>query len=157
MTARSAVHGTFAIERTYDAPPERVFAAWADPDLKMQWFCCSPDWTVIEFDLDFRVGGREVNSGAMGDGVVHAFDGRYFDIVPNERIVYGYDMRLGDARISVSLTTVTFEPHHGGTKMIFTEHGVYLDGHQTPEAREKGTQMGLDNLGPFLERSAKTA
>ena len=32
MTARSAVHGTFAIERTYDAPPERVFAAWADPD-----------------------------------------------------------------------------------------------------------------------------
>jgi uncharacterized protein YndB with AHSA1/START domain len=31
MTPRSTEHATFTIERTYDAAPERVFAAWADP------------------------------------------------------------------------------------------------------------------------------
>jgi uncharacterized protein YndB with AHSA1/START domain len=37
-------------------------------------------------------------------------DARYCDIVPDQRIVYTYDMHMGEMRISVSLATVEFKP-----------------------------------------------
>ena len=38
MTERTVSHATFVIERAYEAPPERVFAAWTSPEVKSQWF-----------------------------------------------------------------------------------------------------------------------
>jgi uncharacterized protein YndB with AHSA1/START domain len=38
MSARSVTHATFSIERTYDASPRRVFAAFADSAIKAPWF-----------------------------------------------------------------------------------------------------------------------
>ena len=38
MGDRSAKHATFTIDRVYDAAPSRVFAAFADPEAKSQWF-----------------------------------------------------------------------------------------------------------------------
>jgi uncharacterized protein YndB with AHSA1/START domain len=37
MTEKPAVHSVFAIERTYAAPPAKVFAAFADPAVKRRW------------------------------------------------------------------------------------------------------------------------
>jgi uncharacterized protein YndB with AHSA1/START domain len=56
MSKRSTTHATFAIERTYDASPARVFAAWADKSAKQRWFGTGAD---SEHELDFREGGRE--------------------------------------------------------------------------------------------------
>lgn len=66
MTDRSVTHATFRLERVYPASPARVFAAWADPDAKARWFAGRAD----EHQLDFRVGGREVNRGRHEDGLV---------------------------------------------------------------------------------------
>ena len=38
MPERSVVHSTFSVDRTYDRPPARVFAAWSDPAVKGCWF-----------------------------------------------------------------------------------------------------------------------
>jgi uncharacterized protein YndB with AHSA1/START domain len=94
-----------------------------------------------------------VRSGPPG-GTVHAFDCRYHEIVPNERIVYSYDMHLDAKRISVSLTTVEFKPADAGTRLIFTEQVVFLDGYDDAGAREQGTRGLLDKLGAALERGA---
>jgi len=59
-------------------------------------------------------------------------------------------MDMFDTRISVSVTTVEFKPEDGGTKLIYTEQGVFLDGHDTPEQREHGTNILLDKLGEFV-------
>ena len=40
MTERSVTHATFVIERTYDASPARVFAAWSEAEAKARWFSC---------------------------------------------------------------------------------------------------------------------
>ena len=37
MTERSTNHSTIVIERTYDASPSRVFAAWSDPEALLRW------------------------------------------------------------------------------------------------------------------------
>jgi uncharacterized protein YndB with AHSA1/START domain len=143
------VHATFVVERTYEAPPARVFAAWSDPEAKARWF--GPDEGSGEFELDFRVGGREANKGTV-EGGSYAFEARYEDIVDDERIVYTYDMHHDGARISVSLATVEFRPAGEGTRLVFTEQGAFLDGLDTPDQREGGTGSLLDALGEELGR-----
>ncbi len=156
MSERSVTHATFVVERTYDAPPARVFAAWSEPAAKARWFA-DPDDPGAEWEMDFRVGGREISRGGPPDGPVYAFEGRYQDIVPNERIVYTYDMYLDPARISVSLATVELKPAGSGTRLVFTEQGAFLDGLDTPAQREQGMGSLLDALGAELAADTASA
>jgi uncharacterized protein YndB with AHSA1/START domain len=153
MTERSVHHATFVIERRYPTSPARVFKAWADRDAKRRWYACHDDWHVTHYELDFRVGGREsLDTGPAGEQV-HRYNALYHDIVPNERIIYSYDMRLDERRISVSLATVEFKSAGSGTRMIFTEQLAMLDGYDDLAGREEGTRIGLDNLGRQLSGS----
>jgi uncharacterized protein YndB with AHSA1/START domain len=146
---RSVTHATFAVERTYDASPARVFAAWADPEAKARWFGNDAD----EYELDFQIGGAELNRGTM-EGNTYTYEARYRDIVPDERLVYAYDMYLDETRISVSLGTVELKPDGDGTRLTYTEQGAFLDGLDSPEQRQQGTGGLLDALGEELARDA---
>ncbi|MFJ6323543.1 MULTISPECIES: SRPBCC family protein [unclassified Rhizobium] len=151
MSERSTDHTTITIERHFKAPLARVFNAWAIPEHKRQWFACHGEWKQLDFQLDFRAGGRESNRTASPDGVVHAYEARYIDVVQNRRFIYAFDMMLDDARISVSLATVNFAPEPGGTKMTFVEQVVFLDGYGDNGSRLMGTEIGFDNLRLYVE------
>ena len=157
MTERSVTHATIVIERTYDASPARVFAAWADPRAKARWFAGPEEWGPDEHELDFRIGGREISRGGPKGGPVHAYEARYYDIVPDARIIMAYEMHLDDRRISVSLATVELQPEGSGTRLTYTEQGAFLDGADDPAARERGTRELLDALGELLRREAARA
>jgi uncharacterized protein YndB with AHSA1/START domain len=146
MSERSVEHATFVVERSYDAAPDRVFAAWSDPQAKARWFGGSDE----RFELDFRVGGRERRQGIDAEGNAYTFQALYQDVVPASRIVYTYDMLVGATRISVSVATVEIRPQGAGTRLVFTEQGVFLDGHDTPARREHGMGSLLDALGAEL-------
>ena len=96
MTERSVTHATFCLERTFDAPPARAFAAFADLDAKMQWFAGPSEWRRDQQEFEFRVGGRERVASTPPGEPSHIFDCVYQDIVPNERIIYTYCMYLGE-------------------------------------------------------------
>ncbi len=150
MTERSAAHGIFTLERTYDASPARVFAAFATEEGKSRWFGGGDELTVIERAFDFRVGGREVLSGRWNSGKESRFDALYFDVIPDERIVYAYEMHMNGQKISVSLATVEVKPAGAGTRLVVTEQGVFLDGYDDNGSREHGTGWLLDRLGASL-------
>lgn len=149
MSTRSTEHATFVIERTFDATPAQVFAAWADPVAKARWFVGPGGWTQLRRELDFRVGGSEHVSGSRQDMVTH-FDSTYHEIVQDQRIIYSYRMHLNETPISVSLATIEFEPAGAGTRMVLTEQGAFLDGYKDGGGREQGTGMLMDQLAAAL-------
>ena len=159
MSDRSVVHSTFTIERTFDRPPARVFAAWADPGLKSRWFGGGTDDAPMALDMDFRVGGHERERAAPSADAAPGYEARYHEIIPDERIVFTYDLSFGGPLVSVSLATVEFHSADGGagTLLIYTEHGAFFDGLDDPELRKNGTGGMLDELDRWLERQATTA
>jgi uncharacterized protein YndB with AHSA1/START domain len=150
MPERKVTHATFSIERSYDVPPAKVFAAFASLEAKSKWFGGPDEWTQGKRSMDFRVGGKEHLSGGPTGQPPHVFDATYQDIVQNERIVYSYDMHIGENRISVSLATIEFKKAGKGTRMLFTEQGAFLDDFDNPKLREEGTKVLLDQLGKAL-------
>jgi uncharacterized protein YndB with AHSA1/START domain len=146
---RYVTHATFTLERSYPVRPARVFAAWADPVAKASWFTPGPG---SGHELDFRVGGREVARGGPDGGPVMTFETLYRDIVPDQRIVYTSTMSTGTDVMTVSLTTVEFTPGgDGGTRLVLTEQGAYLDGREQPAWREQGTADHLEALAAQLK------
>jgi uncharacterized protein YndB with AHSA1/START domain len=170
MTTRSVIHDTFTIERSYPATPSRVFAAFASQEAKNIWGDTGDlepadgrdpdradgdhpgDAGADATEFDFRVGGRE-RFGFKWQDTTYRYDALYYDIVPDQRIVYSYEMYANDVRISVSVTTIEFTKSGDGTALAYTEQGAYLDGIDGPEVsqlRKEGTTEMLDNLTGYL-------
>lgn len=143
---RQNIHSSFTLERTYEAPAAEVFKALSDKDAMAVWFG-GPEGLSV----DFRLGGGTVSEGSH-EGTTYKFASNYRDIVPNERIIYGYDMWVNGDLMSVSVTTITFEADGDRTRLVHNEQGVFLDGLDTSEAREHGTNDLLDALGESVER-----
>lgn len=157
MTDRTQTHATFVLEREYPVALDRVWAAFADPEVKRTWFG-SDEFVYVERSDDFQVGGVWIDDGHHRDGgPLSQYRATYTDIALNERIVYSYDMWLDGVHASTSITTIVFEPAAAGqgTRLTFTEQGVHLDGVHGPgpdaaAGREAGTAGLLDAIGKLL-------
>ncbi|MFJ4767525.1 SRPBCC domain-containing protein [Streptomyces uncialis] len=109
-TDRSVTHATFTLERLHPAAAARVFAVWAEPKAKTRWFS-TPE---ADHELDFRVGGREVNRSRPDSDPSLTFEALHRDIVPDERIVYTSVPYAGDDLATASLTDRAVLPGRWG-------------------------------------------
>jgi uncharacterized protein YndB with AHSA1/START domain len=158
MTEQLVIHNTFVVERTYLTPVSRVFAAFTTKEAKEAWGDTGdldptePGTDSGDSEFDFRVGGHE-RFGFGYQGVSQRFDATYYDIVPEQRIIYSYEMYADGVRSSVSIVTVEFVPVDGGTALAWTEQGAYLngiDGAEAPHLRRGGIGEMLDGLAKYL-------
>jgi uncharacterized protein YndB with AHSA1/START domain len=148
---RTVVHDAFTLSRTYDATPAQVFHALTDMDAKAKWFVGGAAWTPVERYMDVRPGGRERAKGRWPTGMVTTFDAVYFDVVPDRRLVYTYDLYIDDRKISVSLATAEIAKVASGTTLTITEQGAFLDGYDDAGARQHGTGALMDRIGESLK------
>ena len=144
-------HGSFTIERTYPHAPAKVFAAHSDLAKKRRWFAEGEGFTVLEYEMDFRVGGREWCLFRFGEGPEMYNDTRYELIDQDRRIVFSYRMGIGDAPFSASLSSIELTPVDGGTRLTLTEQGVYLWGEDDVRGREHGCRELLERLAAELD------
>ncbi len=75
------------LERTVSVPPDRVWAAWTEPDLLMQWFTPAP-WKTVAADLDVRPGGRCVTTMESPEGEQYPNAGCYLEVDPQRLLVF---------------------------------------------------------------------
>jgi uncharacterized protein YndB with AHSA1/START domain len=131
------------------ASPATVFADGADPALKQRWFTAGGS----PYSSDFRVGGAESTVTPGGVAPLITYEAVYRDIVENERIVLTYEMSIDRRRMSIAVVTVEFAAAESGTRLTYTELGVYLDDLDTMARRRGGVGTQLEQLGKQLDDS----
>ena len=138
--------GEITITRVYDAPRERVWAAWTEPERLAAWWGKRGWRTPPEsVTIELRPGGAfRLDSISDADGATMTLDATFHEVVPPARLVFGGPS--GDRR-----TTVTFtDLGDGRTEMTFhtTQH-VDAD----PALRERaagGLASAFDRLADHL-------
>ncbi len=155
MPDPTIVHATFVIEKTYPKPPEKVFAAFADPATKQAWFMPPGQEDGRGFTGAFRVGGTDHMHWTMGaetpmPGAVLSSETLYLDIVDNVRIVSASNMAMNGTPFSGSLLSFTFEADGDGTRLTCTHQGAFFGQTDGPAMRENGWRKLLDQLGTVL-------
>jgi len=105
------------IERMFDAPRDRVFALYTDPELIPEWWG-SRDTAAVVDHMDVRPGGSWRFVIHNSDGSTTAFRGTYREVSAPERIVQTFEWEGMPGHVSVE--TVTFEDLGDRTKVTTT-------------------------------------
>jgi uncharacterized protein YndB with AHSA1/START domain len=105
------------IERVFDAPRDRVFAVYTDPELIPEWWGPRDTTTVVD-EMDVRRGGRWRFVMRAPDGSESGFHGTYREVTPPERIVQTFEWDGMPGHVSVE--TATFEDLGDRTKVTTT-------------------------------------
>ena len=115
--------GTVKLHRVIAAPPERVYRAFLDPDAMAKWLP-PHGFTGRVLEMNAKVGGTyRMQFTNLSNGQVHAFGGKYLELVPNERIV-NTDV-FDDPNLKGEMrTTVTFKAVSVGTEMHVEQSGI---------------------------------
>lgn len=138
-------------ERIFDAPRERVFAAWTDAELIPKWWGLRSTETIVD-QLDLRVGGAWRFVERMEDGTEIGFRGSYREVVPPERLVYSFEWEGMPGHVSVDI--LTFEDLDGRTKLTARTlfHTVEDRDGMIESGMEKGMNETFDQLDELLGR-----
>ena len=123
------------VERVFDAPRDRVFAAFTDPELIPEWWGPRETTTVVA-QMEVRTGGSWRFVSRNADGSETGFRGTYREVIPPERIVQTFEWEGMPGHVSVE--TATFEDLGDRTKVTTTTL------FHTPEERDGMLASGME-------------
>jgi uncharacterized protein YndB with AHSA1/START domain len=135
---------TLRMERTFDAPAERVFEAWTSEEVMRRWWSTERHYDTATAEVDLRVGGavrvvmRDPESGLeIGGG------GRYTEIEPPTRLAFTW---IWDDEPHRTLIEIDFEERDGTTTVRFVHSGLW------DEEAVRGHEDGWGKVFAKLER-----
>ena len=136
--AQSIADRELSLTRLIDAPPEKVFKAWTDPELLKQWFAPAPYATPVA-ELDVRPGGANFIVMRSPDGQDLPNRGVYLEVVENRRLVFtnAYTEAWVPSEKPFMTVILTFEDEGGKTRYTARVR------HWTVADREAHEQMGF--------------
>lgn len=126
------------ITRFINAPREKLYRAWTEPELLMQWFAPQP-WTTSKVEIDVRPGGASLLVMRSPEGDEYPNRGVYLEVVENERIVTtdAYTIAWEPSEKPFMTLILTFEEEGDGTR--YTARAL----HWTVADREEHEKMGF--------------
>lgn len=133
---------TITVQTKVNAPVEKVWKYWNEPEHITQWCAASDDWHAPHAENDLRKEGKFKTTMAAKDGSVSFdFEGEYTRVVPNKKI----DYVMSDGR----KVSITFSGDGGTTDIKET-----FDPESTnpPELQRDGWQSILNRFKAHAER-----
>jgi uncharacterized protein YndB with AHSA1/START domain len=126
------------LTRLIDAPREKLYRAWTEPELLKQWFAPLP-WTTPHADLDVRPGGANLIVMRSPEGKDMPNRGVYLEVVKNERLVFtdAYSEAWAPSKKPFMTVILTFEDEGGKTRYTARVR------HWTVADRETHEKMGF--------------
>lgn len=112
-----------SLNRIIRAPREKVFAAWTDPELLVQWWGPGPV-TCPQAQVDLRTGGAYRIANLEKDGSITWIAGKFERVEAPRMLVYTWT--IGDNPGPPTLVTVEFKAHPQGTELVVT-HERFAD------------------------------
>ena len=143
MDRPQQAHETISVERDLPNCRDQVWSAWSLLAKKRRWFGAGLT------EMDFSPGGIE-RSSFVNDMGTHTNETRYFEIKAKERIVFAYSMAVDGRVHTVSLATVAFADHGGGTRLTYTEQMCIIPPSDGAEGRRHGWLGLLGALQDYL-------
>ena len=145
------------IERTFDAPPERVFDAFTGADQLKKWWWPN-GFTCPAAEVDLRVGGtyriamKWPGSIPSESQFAHYLGGEYYEIDrPHRLVMSGRAVNDEQGEVFATLIELTLEARDGGTALTMRQS--YFEPLPPPEAlggAEQGWSEQLDKLERLL-------
>ena len=140
---------TMILDRTIDARPATIWAAWTDPGTLPRWW--GPDgFTCRTLRIDLREGGEWVFDMIGPDGTVYPNHHRYTLMIPERRI--DYTLHWGEDGPKHADASATFHDLGGRTRVVMAMTFVTADEYRTAKgfgAAELGQQT-LGKLAAFV-------
>jgi uncharacterized protein YndB with AHSA1/START domain len=139
------------IERTFQAPAEKVFQAWTSEEVMRRWFHAEHDWETTEAQVDLRLGGnvrvvmRDPHKDAEYGG-----GGTYTEINPPTRLAFTWTW--DDDKERETLIELDFLETDGSTTVLLTHRN--LKDEESLRDHEDGWTKCLENLRRALEGGA---
>ena len=138
---------SLTLKRRLNAPCEKVYAAWTEPEKIARWFApAQVKAGSVRADIDLRVGGRYRISFESGDGEYSQVDGVYRELIPNARIAFSWAWHSTPER--ESQVTVSLQPDGGGT--LLTLHHEQFFNEDARDGHARGWAELLDTLEQHL-------
>jgi len=138
-------------ERWFDAPRERVWQAFTDPELIPQWWGLRSTTTIVD-ELELRPGGKWRFVQRSDDGSETGFRGEYREIRGPESLTWTFEWEGMPGHISTE--TVTFTEQDGGT--LVSTASVFDNREDRDGMVESGMEDGMretyDRLAELLAK-----
>jgi len=138
------------ISRVIEAPRDRVYAAWTDPEQLKQWF--GPENVKTrELVADARMGGTFRWDHINPEGEEMTIRGEYRELQPDKKIVFTWQWQDDeDWENHVSIVTVELDDADGGTELRLTHE--QLPNEESRDGHTRGWNSALDKLEKFFSR-----
>ena len=145
-------HATIVMERTYNATPKRVFAAWADVEARKRWSAPAESIRIVYEESNFQVGGRDVSRCIEPGNTDYVATVHYLDIRADQRIVFAEAVAHGNVNVSSALISMELTPVGEETRLALTMQIVAFDGSKMEDGYQFGWSAALDNLGKEFDQ-----
>ncbi|UCE89074.1 MAG: SRPBCC domain-containing protein [Pseudomonadota bacterium] len=155
--AAQTTAASLEIRRTFDAPPERVFAAWTTVEALEKWMGPVDDMVTRVEAYELRVGGkyrfrlitRNDDDTTGPAGTEHVVEGTFVEIRPHQRLAFTWAWVENGMDIGETLVTLDFTARGKQTELVLLHEKLPTD--EAHEAHREGWEGCLHCLGKYLD------